>query len=60
MSCPSMGRAPMNGTDLNHPGYKYSKYKQALEYIRTYGHAVFLSAAEHWTNAYGKYSEQDP
>lgn len=29
---------------LNHPGYKYGKYKQALEYIRAHGHAAFLNA----------------
>ena len=44
---------------LNHPGYKYGKYKQALEYIRAHGHAAFLNAAEPWTGAYGKYPEQD-
>ena len=44
---------------LNHPGYKYGKYKQALEYIRAHGHAAFLNAAEHWTGAHGKYPEQD-
>ena len=42
---------------LNHPGYKYGKYKQALAYIRA--HAAFLNAAKHWTGAYGKYPEQD-
>ena len=45
---------------LNHPGYKYSKYKQALEFIRAHDYAAFLKAAEHWKNAYGKYPEQDP
>lgn len=44
---------------LNHPGYKYGKYRQALAYIRAHGHAAFLKAAAHWTGAYGKYSEQD-
>lgn len=44
---------------LHHPGYKYGKYKQALEYIRAHGHAAFLKAAEHWKSAYGKYSKQD-
>ena len=34
---------------LNHPGYKYGKYKQALEYIiRAYDYITFLKAAEHW------------
>lgn len=42
---------------LNHPGYKYGKYKQALEYIR--GHAAFLNAAKHWTSAYDKYLEEN-
>ena len=44
---------------LNHPGYKYSKYKQALEFIRAHDYAAFMKAAENWKNAYGKYSEQD-
>ena len=44
---------------LNHPGYKYGKYKQALEYIRAYDYTAFMKAAENWKNAYGKYPEQD-
>ena len=44
---------------LNHPGYKYAKYKQALEYIRAHDYAAFLKAAERWTSAYGKYPERD-
>lgn len=44
---------------LNHPGYKYSKYKQALEYIHAHGYSAFLKAAEYWENAYGKYPKQD-
>lgn len=42
---------------LNHPGYKYTKYKQALEFIRAQDYTTSLKAAEHWKNAYGKYSE---
>lgn len=44
---------------LNHSGYKYSKYKQALEFTRAYGYSAFLKAAEHWTGAYGKYPKSD-
>ncbi len=44
---------------LNHPGYKYSKYKQALEFIRAHDYSAFMKAAENWKNAYGKYPEQD-
>ena len=34
--------------------YKYSKYRQALAFIRTHGYTAFMKAAEHWKNAYGK------
>ena len=43
---------------LHHPGYKYSKYKQALEYIRIHGYPAFMEAAEKWNNAYGKYKSR--
>jgi len=36
-------------------GYKYKKYKQALEYIRDNGYASFLKIADNWNGAYGKY-----
>lgn len=38
-----------------HPGYKYSKYRQSLEYIRSHGYAMFLKNTEHWKNPYGKF-----
>jgi len=36
-------------------GYKYVKYRQALEYIRARGYSDFLKVAAQWTHAYGKY-----
>lgn len=39
----------------NKNGYKYKKYKQAIDYIRTYGYDAFLEVADKWKNAYGKY-----
>lgn len=39
---------------IHHPGYKYSKYRQTLEFIRAHGYAALLEAAAHWKNAYGK------
>ena len=36
-------------------GYKYGKYKQAIEFIRENGYAEFIRIADSWTNAYGKY-----
>lgn len=44
---------------LNHSSYKYSKYKQVLEFISAHDYAAFMKAAENWKNAYGKYPEQD-
>lgn len=39
---------------LHHPGYKYSKYRQALAFIRARGYDAFLQKAKDWKNAYGK------
>jgi hypothetical protein len=38
-------------------GYKYRKYKESLEYIRTHGYERFLQMADHWKCAYGKLKE---
>lgn len=35
-------------------GYKYRKYRQSLEYIRTNGYDRFLAAAAEWVGAYGR------
>jgi len=39
----------------NKKGYKYSKYKQAIEFIRNNGYSQFIEIADKWKNAYGKY-----
>ncbi len=36
-------------------GYKYGKYKQAIDFIRKNGYDVFIEIADKWSNAYGKY-----
>jgi hypothetical protein len=36
-------------------GYKYRKYKEALEYIRSHGYEKFLAVADGWKRAHGKY-----
>jgi hypothetical protein len=36
-------------------GYKYSKYKQAIEYIRKNGYKSFIEIAKQWRGPYGKY-----
>ena len=35
-------------------GYKYKKYKQAIEFIRKNGYSKFTRLADKWENAYGK------
>ena len=57
--CEKYDRCEIMQFFLNHPGYKYSKYKQALEFIRAHDYSAFMKAAENWKNAYGKYPEQD-
>lgn len=39
----------------NRNGHKYGKYRQAIEYIREKGYEQFVSIADMWGNAYGKY-----
>jgi len=39
-------------------GYKYRKYRQAIEFIRQNGYPEFLKKADTWTNAYGKYENK--
>lgn len=39
----------------NKNGYKYAKYRQAVEYIKNNGYDAFFKIADHWKNAYGKY-----
>jgi hypothetical protein len=41
----------------NHEGYKYEKYKQAVEYIRVNGYEEFFKLADAWENAYGRYEK---
>ena len=35
-------------------GYKYEKYRQALEFIRENGYEKFISLADTWRGPYGK------
>ena len=35
-------------------GYKYRKYRESMEFIRTHGYDLFLEAATKWKGAYGK------
>ncbi len=37
-------------------GYKYGKYRDAIAFIRANGYAKFLSIADRWKHAYGRYN----
>jgi hypothetical protein len=41
-------------------GYKYKKYRQAVEYIRENGYECFLEIADRWTGPYGNYEGHKP
>ncbi len=36
-------------------GYKYKKYKEALDFIKMNGYSTFFEIAEKWNMQYGKY-----
>lgn len=52
--CKAFDRCATIQRFLRHPGYKYSKYRQSLEFIRAHGYAPFIQAAASWKGAYGK------
>ncbi len=54
--CSDFETCEIIGRFINHSGYKYSKYKQALEFIRSDGYDKFLSLAQKWKNPYGRYN----
>ena len=35
-------------------GYKYGRYRKAMEFIRSHGYDAYLDAAASWKGAYGK------
>jgi hypothetical protein len=53
--CPEFADCPTLGEFHAKKGYKYGKYRQALEYIRANGYKAFLTVADGWTGACGKY-----
>ncbi len=42
----------------NHKGYKYKKYKEAIEFIKKNGYKKFIELADKWKGAYGKLKEK--
>ena len=52
--CPKLESCQIIGGWYSKKGYKYKKYKQAIEFIRKIGYAKFIRLANKWINAYGK------
>ena len=40
---------------FGHKGYKYAKYRESLEFIRSHGCRAFMEAAANWKGAYGRF-----
>jgi hypothetical protein len=53
--CPEIETCGIMKEFFGKNGYKYKKYKEAIEFIRKNGYDAFLEIADTWTNAYGRY-----
>jgi len=53
--CPEILSCSILNDFFNKNGYKYKKYKEAVDFIRSNGYFKFLEIADSWTNVYGKY-----
>lgn len=53
--CPDTLTCPAINEFYAKKGYKYAKYKQAIEFIKLNGYDELIKIADTWTNAYGKY-----
>ena len=53
--CPEYNSCDIINGLYNKNGYKYSKYRQATEYIRINGYKKFIAIADRWKGPYGKY-----
>jgi len=54
--CPDYAACAIIQNFHSHGGYKYGKYRQAIEYIRTNGYAAFSRIADQSENACGRYN----
>ena len=53
--CDQYGSCDIIQTFYVKNGYKYKKYKEALNFIRSEGYDVFIQIADGWNMQYGKY-----
>jgi len=54
--CPEFSECEVINNFFNKTGYKYRKYREAIEFIRAYGYEAFLAQADDWTGACGRLS----
>lgn len=52
--CLSLESCDIIGDWFAKNGYKYKKYKQAIEFIKENGYQRFIRLADKWNNAYGR------
>ena len=52
--CSKLESCKIIGNWFSKNGYKYRKYKQAIEFIRKNGYTKFIKLANKWKSAYGK------
>ena len=53
--CPKYNTCTTIHNFYNKKGFKYKKYKQAIEFIRKNGYSTFLKRANLWKGPYGKF-----
>lgn len=52
--CSNLDNCKIIGDWYSKNGYKYKKYKQAIEFIKKNGYPYFIKLASKWNGAYGK------
>ena len=52
--CPDYPSCELIMSFQDKPGYKYRKYKQAIDFIREHGYDEFLERARTWKGPYGR------
>lgn len=52
--CTELESCSIVGSWYSNKGYKYKKYKQAIDFIKEKGYDAFIILADQWKGAYGK------
>ncbi|MBU0528298.1 DUF3795 domain-containing protein [bacterium] len=52
--CSKLKSCNIIGSLYSKKGYKYKKYKKAIEFIKKNGYSKFIKLADKWKDAYGK------